>query len=523
MLDALTRANGEEELHYALAVGLRDATPCDNCDILLRDESGGLVMAASTLVPQLAKRCRLGRGLGLVGRSVERDEPIVVSEGLASHPDFVDYPELPESAYESAVVVPMHAASGAVGVAVLRRRDPWNPEEVELTTIRESVDAVGVMIQAYRSAFLAGARSTRLGQASEVARTVAGSPYLEEILQLLVNLTAQQFNYKVCTVRLLDETSNELVLRATQSPVKAYQRKPAIRLGESIAGRAIVEGSTIIVPDVQMEREYIGHDLAREQGLRSMICVPLAIHGRAVGVLTCYTDEVREFPRDEVDALESLARQVAVSIQHAKLQVRSTLMQEMNHRVKNSLQQVASLLRLQLSQPHAPTLEHAIHDSLARILAIASVHELLSREDLDHVGAMGITEALLQSHRISLVSPEKRIALSAEGDDVRVNMTQATQLALVLNELIQNAVEHGFAERDEGRVTIRLSSEGEDVRIAVTNDGAPLPADFDVQRDGHLGMRIVDSLVRGLGGTFQIASSDGETTAEVVFSPRGPE
>jgi len=121
-----------------------------------------------------------------------------------------------------------------------------------------------------------------------------------------------------------------LVLRATQAPAKAYQRKRAIKLGESIAGRAIDENKPVIVRDVQVEADYIGHDLAVEQGLRSMICVPLTLQDRPIGVLSCYTSEVRDFSTTRSRLWKHSPKQAAVSIEHSKLQVRNTLMQEMH-------------------------------------------------------------------------------------------------------------------------------------------------------------------------------------------------
>jgi two-component sensor histidine kinase len=325
----------------------------------------------------------------------------------------------------------------------------------------------------------------------------------------------------VCTVRLLDETHQELVLRATQAPAKAYARKRAIKLGESIAGRAIAENRPIIVEDVQDDKEYIGHDLAVEQGMRSMICVPLTLQGRAVGVLSCYTGEVREFPPEEIRALETLAKQAAVSIEHAKLQVRNTLMQEMHHRVKNSLQQVAALLRLEMRQAHHKSLEEALSDVLARILAISSVHDLLSREDLDHVGIRSIAEMLVQHQMNSLISPERSIHFEVRGDDVRLNMTQATQVALVLNELIQNAVEHGFQTATSGDIHVTVEAKEGEIGLWVSNNGDPLKADFAPAKAGHLGLQIVDNLAKGLGGKFLLEDRLGWTVAEVKFSQAG--
>jgi two-component sensor histidine kinase len=313
------------------------------------------------------------------------------------------------------------------------------------------------------------------------------------------------------------------VLRATQAPAKAYQRKRAIKLGESIAGRTVVENRPVIVQDVQVEEDYIGHDLAVEQGLRSMICIPLTIQDRAVGVLSCYTSDIHTFGPDEIKALETLAKQAAVSIEHAKLQVRSTLMQEMHHRVKNNLQQIASLLRLQMRHSEYKSLEEALNDVLSRILAIASVHDLLSREDLDHVGLRSIAETLVQHQQASLIMPDKQIVFKVTGADVHLNMTQATQVALVLNELILNAVEHGFAESRAGEIHVNVEETDGEVAMWISNNGDKLPGGFDSSTDSHLGLQIVESLTRALGGRFSLKDVFGWTVAEVKFARRSAE
>jgi len=307
------------------------------------------------------------------------------------------------------------------------------------------------------------------------------------------------------------------VLRATQAQAKAYQRKRAIKLGESIAGRAIAENRPIIVRDVRIEEDYIGHDLAVEQGLRSMVCVPLTLQNKPVGVLSCYTAEVRDFLPDEIKALETLAKTAAVSIEHAKLQVRNTLMQEMHHRVKNNLQQVASLLRLQMRHSNYKSLEEALNDCLGRILAIASVHDLLSREDLDHVGIRSIADTLVHHQKSSLMLPNRQIQFQVRGSDVTLNMSQATQLALVLNELIQNAMEHGFKQTQSGEIHINVEEKDDEVSIWVSNSGDSLPEGFDPTAASNLGLKIVDNLARSLGGKYKMSDVLGWTVSEVKF------
>lgn len=520
----LTRAHSKEDCQHQISHELARWNQAESCDIFYREGGDTLVLKASTLAPEYRNRLKLGRGIGLVGIVLQQESPTFIGKDAQRDPNFAKYPGIDHDSVEALAIVPMIDETNQVfGVVVVRWNRPQDFTETRTNSILESITVASSLLRGFAAAYHAGADTNRLGALNEVSKTITKSPYLEEILQLLVHLTAQQFNYRVCTVRLLDEKRGELVLRATQAPAKAYQKKRAIALGESIAGRAISENRSIIVRDVRVEEDYIGHDLAVEQGLRSMICVPLMVQGRPVGVLTCYTGEVREFPPDEVKALETLAKQAALSIEHAKLQVRNTLMQEMHHRVKNNLQQVASLLRLQMRHSQYKSLEEALNDCLGRILAISAVHDLLSREDLDHVGIRSIAESLVHHQQSSLILPDKKIRFEVRGEDVRLNMAQATQIALVLNELIQNAIEHGFKHAHEGEIhiTVEEKQEEEDERglvaVWVANNGDPLPLTFDPTVESHLGLKIVDNLARSLLGKFKMETILGWTVSEVKF------
>lgn len=514
----MARVNSKDDLISECAWVVRDLFQADSCDILSKDAADNLVLRASTIVPQMVHRLKLGRGVGLTGQAFLTGEPIFIAKDAQKHKDFAKYPGMEEVDSVAIAAVPLiDDQKVPFGVILVRKQGPWRLSPSQKERLISVAEALAACVQGFGVAFQAGAQSNRLGALSEVSRTIAESPYLEEILQLLVNLTAQQFDYRVCTVRLLDENRGELVLRATQAPAKAYQRKRAIQLGESIAGRAIAENRPIIVRDVLTDPEYVGHDLAVEQGLRSMICVPLTLQDKPVGVLSCYTSDVRDFQPDEVKALETLAKQAAVSIEHAKLQVRNTLMQEMHHRVKNNLQQVASLLRLQMRMSTYQSLEEALNDTLSRILAIASVHDLLSREDLDHVGVRSIAETLVHHQQSSLIHPSRRIQFQVRGDDVTLNMNQATQVSLVLNELIQNAIEHGFEITEGGEIHVNIEAHDDEISIWISNNGDPLPEGFDPSLVSNLGLKIVDNLARALGGRFKMSEILGWTVAEVKF------
>ena len=518
VLNQWSESPTERDRFAALAQYIKTACESDECDILLASSGGSLVLTASTYDSDLIERIRLAKGVGLVGNAYLNDRSIHIENNLATHPDTREVDDFDSSVYVSARIYPFHMTPQLSGVIFLRRTRAWKLSAREETKNQRTLDIALTAFAAYQAGFNSGSNSNKLDALSEVARSLTESPYLEEVLQLLVNLTAKRFNYRVVTVRLLDEERQELILRATQATNKAYQRKRAIKLGESIAGKAIQAKKPVFTYDVQSDEDYIGHDLAEEQGLRSMICVPLIVQNRPVGVMSCYTGETRQFSEDEIAVLETLAQQAAVSIEHTRLQVRNTLMQEMHHRVKNNLQQIASLLRLQIRQSHYKSLEDALGDSLSRIQAIAAVHELLSRDDLDHVSIKHIAEMLGGHQQQSFIMPGKTIRFSVRGDDVHLNTNQATQIALILNEMIQNAVEHGFAETSEGEIHITVEEKDDEIGVWVSNDGDPIPASFDPIKGGQLGLQIIRSLSGALGGTFKIENRLGWTVCEVKFT-----
>lgn len=525
-----TRAASEDQLLSELAELARLDSGADHAEILLLMGPEHVVLRASTVAPDRVGQVKFSPHLGLTGYVLRTGE-VVIRERGKGHPNELSYPGMREDDYAVSVFSPLRAEHQSVGVLILRfvRPTPWRTPDRQ--KLERTSDAFAICLVGWRRAYGIGAQESRLGALSQVTQTIATSPYVEEIIQLLVNVTAEQFGYKVCTVRLLDESTGELVLRATQAKSPEYQRKRSIRVGESIAGRAVLDGHPIFVADVLTEDEYIGHELAAQQGLRSMICVPLMLQERAIGVLTCYTEELHSFAPAEVKALETIAQQAAFAIERAKLQVRSTLMQEMHHRVKNNLQQVVSLLRLQLRHKHYPSIEAAINDSIGRILAISAVHDLLSREDLDRVDLKSIAESLVGHMQQSYTAAEHRISFEVRGDLIRLSMTQATQIALVLNELVQNALEHGFgdatiarpardASGEEWKAEVHITFEQKEdlINLWVANNGKSLPADFDLLTASHLGLQIVSNLARALGGTFRLYDSLGWAVAHVQFT-----
>ncbi len=518
--EATGSAFASEAMLQSIAEIAMRITETEICHIFLFDETREeLVLRAATGDDaRFINEIRLKPGEGITGWVAKERRPVAVARAAYKDPRFKLYPALNEQQYESMLAVPLVVNNEVIGVISVRTRKPKEYQQDQIRLLSGIASHLaGALNQLSRIEQLERT-ATQVATLSEISRTLTGNLYLEEVLQLLVHITAQTLGYKIVTVMLLDEEKGELVLKATQAESEEYRKKPPLRVGESIAGRAVAENRVIVVPDVRAHPNYRFPDIAAREGLHSMVSVPLRVREQVIGVLNCYTDRPHLFTDEELRTLEAVANQAALAIDHAKLMVRSAILQEMHHRVKNNLQQIASLMRLQMHYSRYKTVEEVIQDSLSRILAIAQVHELLSREDLDMVSLRKIASSILHNTKQALVPPGKQIHSRVEGEDVLLPLQQATAVALILNELIQNAIEHGFRDRTEGEISVRVEFTNGHVLLEVANDGEPLPPDFDAARSNTLGVKIIDNLARGtLRGRFEISSADSRTVARVVF------
>lgn len=163
---------------------------------------------------------------------------------------------------------------------------------------------------------------------SKISQTITSNLYLEDILRLIVMVTAEVMNSKICSLMLLDEDEKELVIRATQSVSEAYNKKPNIKIGEGIAGKVAEENRPIAILDVRKEPGYMNIDIAKKEKLCSLLSVPMSVKGKVIGVLNSYTSTPHRFSKNEINILTTVANQAAVAIENAQLMVKSKIIQE---------------------------------------------------------------------------------------------------------------------------------------------------------------------------------------------------
>jgi len=162
---------------------------------------------------------------------------------------------------------------------------------------------------------------------AKISEAVTSDKYLDDILRLIVTVTAEIMDSKICSLLLLND-KKELVVKATQSISDDYNKKPNIKLGDGLAGLVASEGKSLTSDDVREDNRYVNRDIAKKEGLCSLLCVPLQVRGEIIGVLNSYTSKSHKFSDAEIIMLNSVAHQAAIVIENFRLVVETKVVKE---------------------------------------------------------------------------------------------------------------------------------------------------------------------------------------------------
>lgn len=163
---------------------------------------------------------------------------------------------------------------------------------------------------------------------SEISEAITSDTYLDDILRLIVTVTAKVMGSNICSLLLVNEETGELEVRATQAVSEAYLKKPPLKIGEGISGRAAKDNRPVSCWDVKEEPEYVNKEIAIRENLCSLLCMPMSIRGKVVGVINCYTSVPHEFTREEITVLQTVANQAAMAIENTNLLMKAKLLEE---------------------------------------------------------------------------------------------------------------------------------------------------------------------------------------------------
>src|SRR5690242_11518988 len=326
-IEAVNSTLDLEEVLSQVATKVADALHADACFVYLYDDrTGELILRAThgTRVEEMTQRPRMRPGEGITGSAAENRAPVMIATAANTDPRFKNFPNLPEDEYESILAVPILARGERLeGALNLRTREARHFTEDELELLLAIAAQVAQSIEHAKLYEEAQRRVHELEALSRISEAVSESLYLEESLEAIVKTTMD-------------------ALHATGAAL-------------------VLEDGKIAWPEGRADAHAIRQ--------------PLRWRGRQIGELVA--DRATPFTQDDGELLASIAQHAAVALEHGRAVLRGVLAQEIHHRVKNNLQTVASLLRLQARADGVVDPRKALEDSVNRILAIAAVHEVL--------------------------------------------------------------------------------------------------------------------------------------------------
>ncbi|VAW35857.1 hypothetical protein MNBD_CHLOROFLEXI01-3985 [hydrothermal vent metagenome] len=348
----------------------------------------------------------------------------------------------------------------------------------------------------------------------QISRALSTAWDLDSTLDLIARKTTEVMHVDSCTIYLLDAASKTLRLRATTGLAQRALGRAILEVGEGMTGHAVQSNRPVFARDAQQDTHFKWVNEAEETRFSSLLAVPLVIETDAIGALNVQTLTPHDFSAAEVELLSLIAdlaagmlvkaqlydkhtRQIeemrVLAIENARLVTNTAVIREMHHRIKNNLQTVAMLMQLQMAEADRLDPREVLKSNIHRIRSIAAVHEILSEKGFRLVDVKDVLARICRTTAETMTHPSQSINIRVFGDALTLPSKPATAIALVVNELVQNSLDHAFVDGSgNGRIDISLGRSPDEIIIIVRDNGRGLPSNMKP----NLGLEIVEMLVK---------------------------
>ena len=366
----------------------------------------------------------------------------------------------------------------------------------------------------------------------------------DEAAEVVTTRLGQHLQVSRCFFARIDLDRDRATIRAGYHTLEPIDVELQLSRYSSNTQTELREGRTLVIDDAETDaRTRTRYEsVYAPWRLRALVGVPLLVDGRWQAALWATSHEPRAWTPDEVTLVQTIAARAWIWDAHllhlslleervadrtralsASLAEKDVLLREIHHRVKNNLQVITSLLGLQASKAENATVRRAIGESRDRIHSIALVHDQLYRApnaaDIDMATYL---DELIASIERSIGKAGKQIELRVQATSCTLPLDQAIPCGLIVNELVTNAMKHGFRERPSGTVTVSaVATTTGDLRLTIADDGVGVPEGFDPATTRGLGMVVVTTLAAQLGGSLTVSNTPGATFS-IEFRRRSP-
>src|SRR6266487_2941127 len=353
-----------------------------------------------------------------------------------------------------------------------------------------------------------------------VSWIIASTLNLDEVLQMITTQAVHLSGAERSCIFELDPDLRRLHVLAHYGLDNGLASRIQIDVGQCCAGRCVQTGRPSMAVDCFHADEhcFIHSDPLISADIHSVLCVPLKVKQKVLGCICIYSSHRHLLSPEQMQLVITFANEAAIAIDNARLyeetrrglELKSVLLRELHHRVKNNLATVAGILSLQRRRTRSPEVRYTLAESVNRVQGLAATHDLLAHEDVSEARVDDIARKIVGVANANLRPPEKQITFEVEPCPIVIPSRAVTILALVINEMISNAIKHGMAGQSEGTVIVRGREEDGTVIVQVTDTGCGSISEVPVEESGEsnsfegLGLSLIKHLIGDLGGSFSL-------------------
>lgn len=524
----------------------------DLCAIFTRESPNELVLRATNHPPEEILGhyvVHIGEPItGLVGQKgvPMSAEDVDSALGIPIESQIFDRP------YKGIFVVPIiyfgNDESILEGAITFLTEQPhtYTPEEIHFMELSAGLLAMGLELSSVyrRTDEIFRNQLARMDSLQRISATVATSFDLERVLTMIVTQAVQMSGVDQGIILQIDSDDGSLLPIAHHHVDVPGLKDLRIAMDECCAGRALRRCDRVWALDcMHTDQSCILQRLHVERAkLHSSLALPLLSKGQIEGILLLLSSRPQIQPAIQMELMETLMNEAAIAIESTRmyletrkaLEKKSHLLQEMHHRVKNNLLSIAAILRMEKRRTTSAEAALVLAESVSRIDSMAATHELLSHEE--EIGSANIGEIakkLMGVVSAHLVPPTLKVDFDIRASSsISVHSQSALALALILNELLANAIEHGFADHTAGRIKVGIWEQDDRVHLVVADNGGTLDPSLNLTQLSSLGLPLVRDMARDqLHGSFSLRCEqlpeflrDNEqdvslwTLAELIFS-----
>ncbi len=546
-LQALQRINSisnsnmdQDQTLEIIAANVSEELKADYCSIFYYDELQRTLTLRATNGPRPLGGMHyvLHLGEGYSGWVADKGTPLLVHDALADT-NFATEARASGQEFRGLLSVPIiffgtvERLIGVISLQTLEPRD-FTTHEIDFVEVIAGIIAINSENgRLYEQTDEQLRRKVHeLSTIHRVTGIIASILELDRVLQIITTQAVQLSGAERSCIFELDSDKKYLHIVAHHGLDGADVQGIQIEVGQCCAGRAVQDGRPTTAIDCLDNDEgcFLRQDPMISSEIHSVLCVPLEVKRNILGCICIYSSHRHQLSSEQMQLVVTFANEAAIAIDNARLyeemrrglELKSALLRELHHRVKNNLATVASILSLQRRRTRSAEVRNILAESVNRVQGLAATHDLLSHEEVSEARVDDVARKIVGVANANLRPLDSQITFEVEPCAVVIPSRAVAILAIVLNEMVSNAIKHGMTGMKEGAVTIRGREEDGIVIIEVldTGNATPISGSFEEEDTEGLGLSLIRNLMGDIGGKFSLRRTlelPPRTCAEVSF------